>query len=173
MESPDDYGSMDVYVRESCRDDRRYPFRPLHFPYARFNTRKLRMPSSVIGATLTPLSLFKACRAPGCDCRNGCRSSSIDSPCKPLSTRQPEVQCLASPFTPMDPSSVAYILPPLVNSYGRLFSVGALLASGHASLLSNGALMSRSFNIAPYARPSACTDRCFHCIRCIISLTRL
>ena len=51
---------------------------------------------------------------------------------------------------------VVYILPPLVNMYGRLVSVAELMAYGYATMHANGALMPSYFNVASYARSGAC-----------------
>jgi hypothetical protein len=52
---------------------------------------------------------------------------------------------------------VVYILPPLVNAYGKVFSVAELVAYGYATFLSNGAPMSPYFNIAYYANSGPCS----------------
>ncbi|UJR29597.1 hypothetical protein I4U23_010814 [Adineta vaga] len=43
-----------------------------------------------------------------------------------------------------------YILPPLVNSYGQLFSVAQLIASGYASLVSSGSSLNGNIDILRY-----------------------
>jgi hypothetical protein len=34
--------------------------------------------------------------------------------------------------------STVYVLPPLFNAYGKIFSVGELIASGYASFMASG-----------------------------------
>ena len=60
-------------------------------------------------------------------------------------------------FTLTDVSFLVHIFPPLINAHGKLLSVAELISYGYATLLSNGALMARSFDIASYTRPGACT----------------
>ena len=47
---------------------------------------------------------------------------------------------------------LVYLLPPMENRRGRLFSIAALLAYGYASFTDNRASRSRYFNIGQYAR---------------------
>jgi hypothetical protein len=39
---------MNVYVRESCRDERQYPYRVNRFPYARYDRQRFRMCHSFV-----------------------------------------------------------------------------------------------------------------------------
>ncbi|CAF1422289.1 unnamed protein product [Adineta ricciae] len=51
-------------------------------------------------------------------------------------------------------SGGVYILPPLVNTYGQLFSVAELIASGYASLVSSGSLPTGPINMLPFFNPT-------------------
>jgi len=51
------------------------------------------------------------------------------------------------------PAGGVYILPPVVNFYGRLYSVAELIASGYASLVSTGAPPPPAIDIAPLVQP--------------------
>ncbi len=42
MNSPNDHGYLKVYLRESCRDDRRYQYELIVFPYVRYDRRQFR-----------------------------------------------------------------------------------------------------------------------------------
>ncbi|CAF4295554.1 unnamed protein product, partial [Adineta steineri] len=46
MDTPDDRGYFDVYVRQSCRDERQNPFEQIRFPYARYNRRQYKFSRS-------------------------------------------------------------------------------------------------------------------------------
>ncbi|CAF1475850.1 unnamed protein product [Adineta ricciae] len=50
------------------------------------------------------------------------------------------------------PSGV-YILPPVINFFGRRFSIADLIASGYASLVSSGAPPTGPINMMPYFQP--------------------
>lgn len=49
---------------------------------------------------------------------------------------------------------IVYIIPPLVNAYGKLYSVAELIASGYASLVSAGSMPIGPINMAPYFIPT-------------------
>ncbi|UJR18049.1 hypothetical protein I4U23_004950 [Adineta vaga] len=51
-------------------------------------------------------------------------------------------------------SGGVYILPPLVNNYGKLFSVAELIASGYASLVSSGVSPTGPINMVPFFQPT-------------------
>jgi len=44
--------------------------------------------------------------------------------------------------------SIVYVIPPMFNAYGRIFSVGELIASGYASFTSSGFGMTTPIDIA-------------------------
>ncbi|CAF3953251.1 unnamed protein product, partial [Adineta steineri] len=48
MDLPDDRGYFDVYIRQSCRDERQNSFEQIRFPYARYNRRQYRFSRSWI-----------------------------------------------------------------------------------------------------------------------------
>ncbi|UJR19093.1 hypothetical protein I4U23_022224 [Adineta vaga] len=50
-------------------------------------------------------------------------------------------------------SSGVYILPPLINTYGQLFSVAQLIASGYASLVSGGSTLNGNIDMLRYFQP--------------------
>jgi hypothetical protein len=50
---------------------------------------------------------------------------------------------------------IVFILPPLINYYGKVFSVAELVASRYATFLPTGAVMSRYYNIANYVQANA------------------
>jgi hypothetical protein len=52
---------------------------------------------------------------------------------------------------------IVYILPSLINSYGKIFSLAELLENGYATLLSNGVSMPSYFNIPYYANSGPCS----------------
>jgi len=52
---------------------------------------------------------------------------------------------------------IVYVLPPLVNFYGKLYSVAELVAYQYATFHSDGAAMSPNFNIVNYANSGACS----------------
>jgi len=49
--------------------------------------------------------------------------------------------------------STVYILPPLFNMYGQIFSIGELMASGYASFMSTGIAMTNRVDIATLFHP--------------------
>jgi hypothetical protein len=42
MDAPNNYGYMNVYIRETCRDDRRYSYNVMRFPYVEYNRGQFR-----------------------------------------------------------------------------------------------------------------------------------
>ncbi len=40
MEAPNDHGYLNVYIRETCHDDRQYSYNIMRFPYVRYNRRR-------------------------------------------------------------------------------------------------------------------------------------
>ena len=48
---------------------------------------------------------------------------------------------------------LVYILPPLINFYGKMFSVAELIMSGYASLVSSGIQPTGPINMMPYFQP--------------------
>ncbi|CAF4037702.1 unnamed protein product [Rotaria sp. Silwood2] len=53
------------------------------------------------------------------------------------------------------PQGGVYILPPVVNFYGKVYSVGQLIASGYASLVSTGAPPPPAVDVAPLVQTGA------------------
>ncbi|CAF4069623.1 unnamed protein product [Adineta steineri] len=51
------------------------------------------------------------------------------------------------------PTGGVYIIPPLINFYGQMFSVAELIASGYASLVSSGVPPTGNFNMMPFFLP--------------------
>jgi hypothetical protein len=51
------------------------------------------------------------------------------------------------------PTGGIYIIPPVINFYGKLISVAQLIASGYASLVSSGAPPPPAVNVAPLVQP--------------------
>jgi hypothetical protein len=49
---------------------------------------------------------------------------------------------------------LVYILPPLINFYGRLISIAELIASGYASLVGTGLPPPAALDIAPLVQPT-------------------
>lgn len=41
-DDPDGIGHVTVFIREACPENGQYPFRPIRFPFARFDHRRLR-----------------------------------------------------------------------------------------------------------------------------------
>ncbi|CAF1285174.1 unnamed protein product [Adineta steineri] len=52
------------------------------------------------------------------------------------------------------PTGGIYILPPLINFYGKMFSVAELIAFGYASLVSGGTQSMNSINMLSYFQPT-------------------
>ncbi|CAF3655637.1 unnamed protein product [Adineta steineri] len=52
------------------------------------------------------------------------------------------------------PAGGIYILPPLINFYGKMFSVAELIVSGYASLVSTGAPLTPPINMLSYFQPT-------------------
>ncbi len=50
---------------------------------------------------------------------------------------------------------LVYIIPPVINFYGQLFSIAELIASGYCSLVSSGAPPPPAVNVAPLVQPGA------------------
>ncbi|CAF1403428.1 unnamed protein product [Adineta steineri] len=51
------------------------------------------------------------------------------------------------------PTGGVYIIPPLINFYGQMFSIAELIASGYASLVSSGVPPTGNFNMMPFFLP--------------------
>jgi len=51
------------------------------------------------------------------------------------------------------PTGGVYIIPPVINFYGRMTSVAELISSGYASLVSSGAPPPPAVNVAPLVQP--------------------
>ncbi|UJR12589.1 hypothetical protein I4U23_016765 [Adineta vaga] len=51
------------------------------------------------------------------------------------------------------PAGGVYIIPPLINIYGQLFSVAQLIASGYASLVSSGMSLNGNIDMLNYFQP--------------------
>ncbi|UJR10980.1 hypothetical protein I4U23_015165 [Adineta vaga] len=74
----------------------------------------------------------------------------------PFTTFMPSIPIVADPFTRQTliyASVGVYILPPLVNSYGKLYSVAELIAFGYASLVSTGVPPNSFIDMRSYYRP--------------------
>jgi len=75
----------------------------------------------------------------------------------PLLTFLPNIPIFADRFTKQTiifaPTGGIYIIPPVINFYGRMFSVAELIASGFASLVSSGAPPPPAVNVAPLVKP--------------------
>jgi hypothetical protein len=61
---------------------------------------------------------------------------------------------------------LVYIIPPLINFFGKLISVGELIASGYASLVGPGIAPQPGFDVAPLVQPTPGTNE----LRCIVHL---
>lgn len=48
---------------------------------------------------------------------------------------------------------IVFIIPPVINFYGKMFAVGELIASGYCSLVSSGVPPPPGIDIAPLVRP--------------------
>mgnify|MGYP006904174190 FL=1 len=51
---------------------------------------------------------------------------------------------------------LVYIIPPVINMFGQMFSIGELIASGYASLVSSGAIPIGPINMLPFFQPIPC-----------------
>jgi hypothetical protein len=51
---------------------------------------------------------------------------------------------------------LVYIIPPVINAYGQLFSVAQLIASGYASLVSSGVSLYGNADMLRYFQPQPC-----------------
>ncbi|CAF1075890.1 unnamed protein product [Adineta steineri] len=51
------------------------------------------------------------------------------------------------------PTGGVYIIPPLINFYGQMFSIAELIASGYASLVSSGVPPTSNLNMMPFFLP--------------------
>jgi hypothetical protein len=80
----------------------------------------------------------------------------IASLAKQSSIHQQEVRDYSKKINIPFPFFTVYILPPLINFYGKLYSVAELVAYGYATFQTNGAAMSPYFNIADYANSGSC-----------------
>jgi len=50
---------------------------------------------------------------------------------------------------------IVYIIPPVINMYGQMFSIAQLIASGYCSLVSSGVPPPPAVNVAPLVSPGA------------------
>ena len=48
---------------------------------------------------------------------------------------------------------IAYIIPPLINVYGKIFSIGELIRSGYASFINTGIGMTGNRDFGTFFRP--------------------
>ncbi|CAF1111003.1 unnamed protein product [Adineta ricciae] len=75
----------------------------------------------------------------------------------PLISFMPWVPIFADRLTKQtiiySPTGGVYILPPVINFYGKLTSVAQLVASGYASLVSSGAPPPPAVDVAPLVQP--------------------
>ncbi|CAF1125634.1 unnamed protein product [Adineta steineri] len=75
----------------------------------------------------------------------------------PFLSFTPRIPILADRLTKQtiiySPTGGIYILPPLINFYGKMFSIAELIVSGYASLVSNGGEQSGPINILSYFQP--------------------
>ncbi|CAF0770447.1 unnamed protein product [Rotaria sordida] len=53
------------------------------------------------------------------------------------------------------PTGGVYILPPVINFYGKVYSIGELIASGYASLVSTGASPPPAVDVSPLVQTGA------------------
>jgi hypothetical protein len=51
---------------------------------------------------------------------------------------------------------VVYVIPPLINVYGRTFPLGELIASGYASFINTGISMTGITDFTNFFRPGPC-----------------
>ncbi|CAF1118247.1 unnamed protein product [Didymodactylos carnosus] len=77
---------------------------------------------------------------------------------RPFISYVPWLPIYADPLTRQtiiySPTGGMYIIPPLVNFYGQIFSVAELIAWGYASLVSSGAPPPPNVNVAPLIQPA-------------------
>ncbi|CAF0957387.1 unnamed protein product [Adineta ricciae] len=75
----------------------------------------------------------------------------------PLISFMPWVPIFADRLTKQtiiySPTGGVYILPPVINFYGKLISIAQLVASGYASLVSSGAPPPPAVDVAPLVQP--------------------
>jgi len=78
-------------------------------------------------------------------------------PLPPLISLTPWLPIFHDKFTKQtiifSPTGGLYIIPPVISFYGKLFSVAQLIAWGYCSLVSTGAPIPPSINVAPLVRP--------------------
>lgn len=142
---------MNIYVdkhghRGSSRDNER-----IRFPVAQYGRRQLRMFSWIYHLLYFFLKLWPVRSSISCQ---ECPYLLIDTPNKRSFFRQQDVSIIENLQDCLQHiSALVYIIPPLINFYGKMFSVAELIASGYASLVSSGVPPAGSFNMMPFFQP--------------------
>lgn len=82
-------------------------------------------------------------------------------PLPPLISFLPYLPIFADKLTKQtiifSPTGGLYIIPPVINMYGQMFSIAELIASGYCSLVSSGVPPPPAVNVAPLVGPGAVT----------------
>ena len=144
---------MTIFIREACQRNGRYSFRPIRFPFARFDRRHLRTSSPRLASAslsssriLSSMDSVFAMDAHLCRPRNS-TDHRLHAFCRfdrCFSLRHTVTHCLSL-------SSLAYLLPAMRNRNGQRFSIAQLLERGYASFTDRRSMRSGYFNIRRYA----------------------